>query len=105
MMPNIYIKIILACVKSKKSISQLINAGFTYGQIATLISDLQTEGLIKESVDGKLILSDLGIYKLAELSKMETDKSKWILTSEKNKIKKIKMDDLYIPKNYPFSKP
>jgi hypothetical protein len=104
-MQSSYMKILLSCIKNKKNLTALVDAGLTYGQIATMISEIQILGLIIESPEGKLILSDAGQKKIKDLVRIEANKSEWIMPREKNRIDKIKINDLYIPKKYISSKP
>lgn len=91
--------LLLSVINNKGNIKKLINEGYSYKQVSEFIDYAGDEGFLIYN-DEKLILSEAGILKLAEIEKRFkiTDKNKWIEPEEKSRIKnQLSKDFIYLP--------
>lgn len=97
---NIYILKLLHIINYRLSVDGLIDLGLEYSQIAELFSEVVESGLVEENGEEGMKLTAKGQALLLELNKGLYPKNsrEWILPSEENRIPKIDMFDIYLPK-------
>ena len=93
-------KLYLALLKvnNNTSISELLYEGMNYSEITDLLKYIRNEGYITESNDS-LLLSEKGNQIFSDLSNTykKTVKKDWIRQDEKNIIKKMRKNDIFVP--------
>jgi DNA-binding PadR family transcriptional regulator len=97
---NIYLLRLLHIIHYRLSMDELTNLGLEYSQIAKLLSDLMQKGLVEDSEEKTLKLTDDGLKHFAKLKKEVYPKNskEWIMPLEEYRIPKIGKFDVYLPK-------
>lgn len=85
-------------INNNTSITELLHEGMDYSEITELLKYIRKEEFISESSDS-LVLSQKGIEVFNTLSNTykKTIKNDWIRQDEKNIIKKIRKNDIFVP--------
>ncbi len=89
---------LLLILKNRGSITDLIKDGFTYGQIADMISHLVEEGYADE-IDDQLQVSEKGMKWLNiefKTNKLKGSES-WIVPEKRSKIPQVDKNEVYLP--------
>lgn len=95
-----YVLKILHLIHYQLSASELVEIGLNYSQVADLIADVIQKGLVENTEDKGLILTNSGLELLDKLSKelYPSNKNIWMLPSEENRGPKIDKFDIYLPR-------
>lgn len=85
-------------IKNNTNINELTHEGLDFSDISNLLKKIIQLNFIEET-DSELILSKEGISRFLELEKIykKTNKNDWIKKDEKNIIKKITKNDIFVP--------
>lgn len=96
--------LILKVIKLNKNLNSLTREGMSYKDIGLLLEYVLNEKLI-DYVNEKMILTELGESKLSDDSVFfkKTIKDNWIERDFANQIKKIGVNDIYLPSKDSFS--
>lgn len=94
-----HILLLLQLIKHRSNIDSLLNNGLEYSQIARLLSQVKSLGLVRLQEEEGLALTESGENRLKELIKKFTDgKSCFFIEPDcKHTISKLKEHDIYIP--------
>lgn len=87
-------------IKNNTDINELRHEGLTYGEITGLIKNIIEKGYMTETEE-LLTLSETGIaiFKELEITYKKTNKDEWISYDKKNLIKKLKKNDIFVPRS------
>jgi len=96
----IYLLRILHIINYRLSIDSLLELGLDYSQIASLLSEVMQNGLVEDFKEDGLKLTVDGLRLLDDLNKKvyPSNSQKWILPSEENRVPKLDIFDIYLPR-------
>jgi len=90
---------LLKIIKHNGDVTALAKQGLEFVQITSLIKEEISKGNA-EFVNGKLLLSESGHKRLAELNKAHNyyNSQEWILPEYHSKIEQIDINEIYVPR-------
>lgn len=93
-----HIYLALLKIKNNTSITELIHEGLEFDDISELLKTVIKLGYLLET-ESELTLSELGLQRFNELNNVykKSNKEDWIKFDEKNLIKKLKKNDIFVP--------
>jgi len=90
--------LLLQIIKNKLSIDELLLIGLDYSQIANLLAELFEEELVVDIENTGIVLTQKGENFIIQESKHNVDKSQWIIPLDSERIEKIGVNEIYLPR-------
>lgn len=97
-MTDKHLYLALLKIKNNTNINELVHEGLEFFEITNLLKQIIELNYLLET-DSELILSELGYerFNLLETHYKKTNKADWIKFDEKNIIKKLRKNDIFVP--------
>jgi hypothetical protein len=100
-MADSHMVLLLQLIHSGGEVDSLLRRGLQFSQIAQMMSEAESEGLVKEENEN-LVLTDAGLAKMRTNleNQAQREDGGWISPLDEFRINKISTDDIYLPSWY-----